>query len=139
MYILECKYNIYQYFLYGSWWAGGPVDRLRICRGPPRPPTVYATGRRRGPPQRAGVRARKLWPWRLAHRVCSVAGRASYVGIGRGTSTLSCATDRWTARPSSCALPRSPCSVMTHYSTRRLCLVPHTLGKTSFILGKCFN
>jgi hypothetical protein len=44
MYILECKYNIYQYFLYGSWWAGGPVGRLRICRGPPGPPTVYASG-----------------------------------------------------------------------------------------------
>lgn len=36
------------------------------------------------------------------------------VGMGRGTSTLSCATDRWTARPSSCALPRSPSSFMTH-------------------------
>jgi hypothetical protein len=44
MYILECKYNIYQYFLYGFWWAGGPVGRLRICRGPPGPPTVYASG-----------------------------------------------------------------------------------------------
>jgi hypothetical protein len=43
MYILECKYNIYQYFLYGSWWTGDPVARLRICCGPPGPPTVYAT------------------------------------------------------------------------------------------------
>jgi hypothetical protein len=44
MYILEYKYNIYQYFLYGSCWTGDPVGRLRICRGPPGPPTVYATG-----------------------------------------------------------------------------------------------